>query len=273
MILIILLILSEKTIIMKPKALILRAPGTNCDQETAWAFQVAGAETEFLHINQLMENPASTGGFQILCVPGGFSYGDDVGAGRILASQFTSRLRDCIDQFRSAGNLVLGICNGFQVLIKTGFLVPPDGQGLPVTLTWNDTGRYDCRWVTLRTGQSDCVFLRDTELLYLPIAHAEGRFVVRDQATLGQLDRDRQLALRYVKPDGSNGQVPWPFNPNGSDDNIAGLCDASGRVFGLMPHPERFIDPTHHPRWTRCSLADIKIDGLKIFQNAVSYFS
>ena len=133
---------------MKPKALVLRAPGTNCDQETAHAFQLAGGDAEFMHINQSIENPAATREYQILCVPGGFSFGDDIGAGRILASKFTSRLKDTIEEFRAAEKLVLGICNGFQVLIKTGFLVPSDEHGLPVTLTWNHNGRYDCRSVS-----------------------------------------------------------------------------------------------------------------------------
>ena len=257
---------------MKPKALVLRAPGTNCDQETAHAFQLAGGDAEFMHINQLIENPSATRDYQILCVPGGFSFGDDIGAGRILASKFTSRLKDTIEEFRAAEKLVLGICNGFQVLIKTGFLVPSDEHGLPVTLTWNHNGRYDCRWVNLRQVGSNCVFTRDTDQMYLPIAHAEGRFVVRDSQTLASLIDGKQLALKYVNPDGSNGHVPHPFNPNGSDENIAGICDQSGRVFGLMPHPERFIDRTQHPRWTRLP-KDLPADGLKIFENAVSYFA
>lgn len=257
---------------MKPKVLVLRAPGTNCDQETAYAFEVAGADADFMHINQLIEQPEATRNYQILCVPGGFSFGDDIGAGRILASKFTSRLSDCIHEFRSAKKLVLGICNGFQVLIKTGFLVPADQSGLPVTLTWNHNGRYDCRWVNLKNAGSESVFLKGTDQLYLPIAHAEGRFVVRNSETLNQLNGARQIALKYVNPDGSNGQVPFPFNPNGSDENIAGLCDASGTVLGLMPHPERFIDRTQHPRWTRLPEA-AEADGLKIFQNAVAYFA
>ncbi len=256
----------------KPRALVLRAPGTNCDQETAYAFRLAGGEADFLHINQLIEQPQATRQYQILCVPGGFSFGDDIGAGRILASKFTSRLKDCIAEFRGAEKLVLGICNGFQVLIKTGFLVPADPQGLPVTLTWNHHGRYDCRWVTLRSAGSNCVFLGDTEQLYLPIAHAEGRFVLRDSQTLERLTQARQLALKYVNPDGSNGEVPYPFNPNGSDENIAGICDETGRVFGLMPHPERYVDPTQHPRWTRLP-KDTPADGLQIFRNAIQYFA
>lgn len=256
---------------MKPKVLVLRSPGTNCDLETAYAFELAGARTRFQHVNRLIENPALIDECQILCIPGGFSYGDDVGAGRILASQFDNHLRDAVHRFRDAGKLVLGICNGFQVLVKTGLLVPPDPAGLPITLTWNDNGRYTCCWVTLRSGESNCVFLRDTDVMYLPVAHAEGRFVARDADVLEQLADNRSVALRYVNADGSNGSVPWPNNPNGSHDNIAGICDSSGHVFGLMPHPERHIDATHHPRWTREGLSDSP-DGLRIFTNAVAHF-
>jgi phosphoribosylformylglycinamidine synthase len=257
---------------MKPNVLVLRSPGTNCDGETALAFEQAGASTELVHINRLIESPALIDEFQIMCFPGGFSYGDDIGAGRILASQTGHFLFDTISRFRDAGKLVLGICNGFQVLIKTGLLVAPDDRGFPVTLTWNDSGRYTCRWVTLRTAGSPCAFLRHVDLMYLPVAHAEGRFVTRDPETLTRLKQQRCVALRYVNGDGSNGTVPFPENPNGSDDNIAGICDPTGRVFGLMPHPERHMHPTQHPRWTREGLAETA-DGMQIFQNAVSHFA
>ncbi len=257
---------------MQPKVLILRSPGTNCEQETAYAFEMAGGRPQLVHINQLMERPELTREFQILCIPGGFSYGDDIAAGRILASQFQLHLRDFLEEFNATQKLVLGICNGFQVLIKTGMLVPPDQNGLPVTLTWNNNGHYTCQWVTLRTGQQHCVFLRDLGTIYLPIAHAEGRFVVRDAATLDSMAAAHQLALRYVNADGSNGEVPYPNNPNGSDDNIAGICDPTGCVFGLMPHPERYVEATQHPRWTREGL-DRQPDGLKLFRNAIAYFA
>ena len=264
---------------MKPKVLILRAPGTNCDQETAYAFELAGASAEFLHINRLMESPQQIADFQILCIPGGFSYGDDVGAGRILASQFIHHLGDVISEFREAGKLILGICNGFQVLLKTGLLIPQENDVLPATLSWNDRGLYDCRWVNLTAGDSSCVFLRDVQELYLPVAHAEGRFSVRDRAVLQTLATQKQIVLRYALPpaqrNGSTGNeaadVPYPYNPNGSIDHIAGICDPSGHVFGLMPHPERHIHGTQHPRWTREGL-QAHPDGLQIFQNAVRYF-
>ena len=254
------------------RALVLRSPGTNCDAETEFAFQQAGAVTSRVHINRLMEHPSLIDDFQIVCFPGGFSYGDDIGAGRVLASQVGNFLFDTISRFRESGKLVLGICNGFQVLLKTGLLVPPDTSGFPVTLTWNTNGRYTCRWVQLRRGNSNCVFLKNVETLYLPVAHAEGRFVARDGASLTSLDESGQLALRYVNANGENGNVPYPANPNGSDDHIAGVCDPGGCVFGLMPHPERHMHPTQHPRWTREGLAEVA-DGMRIFRNAVEHFA
>lgn len=257
---------------MATKVLILRAPGTNCDQETGFAFQLAGAEPTYVHVNQLLEAPAILAEHQILCLPGGFSYGDDIAAGRILASQFQSRLSDVIGEFHSKDKLILGICNGFQILIKTGFLLPNDDQGLPANLTWNDSGRFiDC-WVNLKANDEKCVFLKGIDQMYLPIAHAEGKFVTRTDSILDQLADNNQLALKYCRPGGLNGQVPFPHNPNGSTAHVAGVCDESGRIFGLMPHPERHIDPTHHPRWTREGLKEVG-DGLALFQNAVNYFA
>lgn len=265
----------------KPSVLVLRSPGTNCDEETVFAFEQAGAVAERIHINQLVESPSLLGRFQILCLPGGFSYGDDISAGRILANQMAAKLKDFLEQFQADEKLVLGICNGFQVLLKSGLLVEESNDGFSATLSWNTCGQYEDRWVNLASGNSQCVFLNGIEEMYLPIAHAEGRFSVRDQLAYEHLLDSGQLVLRYSLPpveqgNGSNAKsgevkVPFPYNPNGSIGNVAGICDVSGRVFGLMPHPERFIDRTHHPRWTRLP-ADISVDGMKIFKNAVAYF-
>jgi phosphoribosylformylglycinamidine synthase len=261
----------------QPRVLILRAPGTNCDQEAAFAFQQAGATTESLHINHLLRQPETLRQFQILCIPGGFSYGDDVAAGRILGNLFQHHLGEEMARFKADGKLILGICNGFQVLIKSGVLLEPDAQlGPPATLTWNDSGRFEDRWVRLESLPAHCVFLQGIEAMYLPVAHAEGKFVVREPGVLEELDRKGQLVLRY-RPLSGDGKAdhgepaPYPDNPNGSVANVAGICDASGRVLGLMPHPERHIDPTQHPRWTRGEAAAVG-DGLKVFQNAVGYF-
>jgi phosphoribosylformylglycinamidine (FGAM) synthase-like amidotransferase family enzyme len=231
----------------EPNVLILRAPGTNCDVETAFAFQKAGAKAQRVHINRLLEGPDLLGDFQILCIPGGFSYGDDVAAGRILANQIQHHLAEQMVRFKAAGNLILGICNGFQVLLKSGVLLDGDPRlGQPAT-----------------------------------VAHAEGKFVARDAEALQQLEAGGQLVLRYSPLDAaaagrseSAGWValPYPDNPNGSVANVAGICDGTGRVLGLMPHPERHVDPTHHPRWTRGEAGPVG-DGLQVFVNAVAYFS
>lgn len=255
---------------MSPRVLILRAPGTNCDQETAFAFQAAGGRPEVIHLNRLLENPQLAGNYQILAIPGGFSYGDDISAGRIFGNQIRHHLRDCFEQFKAAGKLIIGICNGVQILVKSGVLLPDRADEPIATLTLNDSGKFEDRWVNLRVVGDKCVFLRGIEQMYLPIAHAEGKFVARDEATLNRLDAGGQLVLRYTTGQTSESAVPYPANPNGAQLDVAGLCDETGRVFGLMPHPERHIDPTHHPRWTREQRE--RGDGLAVFENAVRYF-
>jgi phosphoribosylformylglycinamidine synthase I len=258
---------------MSPRVLILRAPGTNCDQETAFAFQMAGGKPEVIHLNRLLENPQLAANYQILAIPGGFSYGDDISAGRIFGNQIRHHLRDCFEQFKAAGKLIIGICNGVQILVKSGVLLPDRADEPIATLTLNDSGKFEDRWVNLRVVDDKCVFLRGIDQMYLPIAHAEGKFVARDEATLNRLDAGGQLVLRYTLERGQKSEsnaIPYPANPNGAQLNVAGLCDETGRVFGLMPHPERHIDPTHHPRWTR-EPRD-RGDGLAVFENAVRYF-
>src|SRR6476646_10183556 len=254
---------------MTPRVLILRAPGTNCDQETAYAFETAGGKPDVLHLNRLLENPKLAANYQILAIPGGFSYGDDISAGRIFGNQIRHHLRDCLQEFKAAGKLIIGICNGLQILVKSGVLLPDRADEPIATLTLNDSGKFEDRWVDLRVIGDKCVFLRGIERMYLPVAPAEGKFVARDEATLQKLDASGQLVLRYsLSPDSS--AVPYPANPNGAQLNVAGLCDETGRVFGLMPHPERHIDPTHHPRWTREQHE--RGDGLALFENAVRFF-
>ncbi len=247
----------------QPNVLVLRAPGTNCDAETAFAFEQAGAKSETLHINRLLENPSLVDRFQILCIPGGFSYGDDLGAGRIFGNQIQHHLDAALAEFKADGKLILGICNGLQVLMKSPVLLPPDGQDGPAaTLTLNDCGRYHDCWVRLETRGQKCVFLAGIERMYLPVAHAEGKFVARNQAAIDQLESAGQLVLRYLHAD----------NPNGAMADVAGVCDSTGRVLGLMPHPERHIDPTQHPRWTRGEAGPVG-DGLQVFRNAVLHFA
>jgi phosphoribosylformylglycinamidine synthase len=263
----------------KPRVLILRAPGTNCNEETAHAFALAGGVAEQWHINHVLDEPRRLNEFQVFCVPGGFSYGDDIAAGRILGNQLQHHLADALAAFRESGKLILGICNGFQVLLKTDLLSPADESGPTATLTLNDSGRFEDRWVRLRAEPGKCVFLHGIDELELRVTHAEGKFVTRDADTFARVSAGGQIVLRYRRindagPSDSqdpNAVLPFPDNPNGAMGNVAGICDATGRVFGLMPHPESFIDPTQHPQWTRRPEREFG-DGLRVFQNAVRCF-
>ncbi len=259
----------------KPRILILRAPGANCEYETSFAFEQAGGQVELVHINRLLEEPRLADRFQVFCVPGGFSYGDDVAAGRILANQIRHHLADMLARFKEAGKLILGICNGFQVLLKAGALIPECATSGPAaTLTWNNSGRFVARWNDLAVAPAhQCVFLAGIDRMYLPTAHAEGKFAARSPEILRQLGADGQLVLRYCQPEGSytDATLDFPDNPNGSQANVAGVTDSTGRVFGLMPHPDRYIYRHQHRRWARGEGQEPG-DGLAMFRNAVQYF-
>lgn len=253
----------------KPRAIVLRAPGTNCDEETAAAWERAGAVAETWHVSRLIESPGALDQFQVLTIPGGFSYGDDLGAGKILAARLATVLDESLKRFRDRGGLVLGICNGFQVLVRAG-LLPGDTTMGRATLARNLSGRFESRWVRLVVSGGACPFLPDHSAgpIELPVAHAEGRFVPSSAEDLARLDRAGRIVLRYAGAGGRPTQ-DYPDNPNGSPAGVAGLCDATGRILGLMPHPERFVDRWHHPRWTRSSGAAPPPDGLALFTNAV----
>jgi phosphoribosylformylglycinamidine synthase subunit PurQ / glutaminase len=253
----------------RPRALVLRAPGANCDQETEFAFTQAGALADRIHIRQLREQPRLLLQYQILAIPGGFTYGDDVAAGKILASQLNHFLGEVLRQFRDRERLILGICNGFQVLLKAGLLLQPDDEGPLATLAHNESGKFEDRWIHLQAVPDRCAFLKGYTRLHLPVAHGEGRFIVREPWLLKGLEQTGQVVLRYVDADGN--PTGYPGNPNGSQAAVAGICDATGRVMGLMPHPERHLLPTQHPQWTRLGLAS-EGDGLRLFRNAVECF-
>ena len=253
----------------KVRAIVLRAAGINCDMETEYALELAGAQAERVHINRLIENPAALQEYQILVIPGGFSYGDDVAAGKILANQTTHHLSPQLRKFIDDGKVVLGICNGFQVLVKAGIL-PGDcgiGQGR-VTITYNDSGKFEDRWVYLSPATDRCIFIEAGRQIYLPVAHGEGKVVTSEEGVLEKLRAEKYVAFRYVDQAGRPGG--YPVNPNGSVDSIAGLTDSTGRVLGLMPHPERYVRHTQHPHWTRLSERSDG-DGMTIFRNAVRY--
>lgn len=249
---------------MEPKALIIRTAGINCDKETEFAFNLAGAKTDLQHINYVKKKN-NLSDYQIICIPGGFSYGDDLGAGKIFSLEFLYWLKDQLKAFIDKGGLILGICNGFQVLVKTGILPDLDFQQ-KVTLTVNDSGRFEDRWVYLKV-ESENIWLKDLpELINLPVAHGEGKFYA-ESSILDKIEIEGKVVLRYVdslaKPAG------YPFNPNGSMNNIAGIGDASGRILGLMPHPERDMFQHHSPFWKEKEVVPF---GKKFFKNAVDYF-
>ncbi len=276
---------------MAVRVLIVRAAGTNCDVETAYAWRLAGAHPETLHVKRVLEQPILLRSFQVLTLPGGFSYGDDLAAGTILANQLRHFASDELLRFIDDGKLVLGICNGFQVLVKIGLLPDPRRGERLVTLAFNRCGRFEARWVRLRSEATHCRFLPPNTVLELPVAHAEGRVVCRDDTVLRNvIDRGhvcltyvektervptaRARARRSVSPEpncGVDRPCAYPANPNGSAADIAGLTDARGQVLGLMPHPERFVDPTQHPLWTR-HRENREPDGLLVFKSAVASF-
>jgi len=286
----------------KVNVIILRAAGTNCDLETQYAWELAGARAERVHLRRLIDQPRLLDRYQILTIPGGFSYGDDIAAGRIFAAQLRRHLLDELRAFIAGGRLVLGICNGFQILVQAGLLpYPHEGGGAgasgagaraarnPVcTVTANDPPGFQDRWVTLLAQRSPCLFTEPGRLYELPIAHAEGRVVFADGQSLERVVESGLNALSYV-PQGVTAEeaaahaheANWlggrpapapgqpPYNPNGSQADIAGLCDPTGRVLGLMPHPERFVTWTQHPCWTSRPPREPG-DGLLLFRRAVA---
>jgi len=266
------------------KALVLTGYGLNCDVETAHALELAGASAERVHLNAVIDGSVALSDFRILVFVGGFSWGDDHGAGVIQAVRMKHRAGERILRFVEDGNLVLGICNGFQTMVNLGLLpgFDHDYQRRSVALTYNDCGNFRDDWVWLKINpDSPCVFTRGLDAMELPVRHGEGKFVA-DAKTLARLAADRQVVCRYALPDGSPAEGKFPYNPNGSVMDIAGICDPTGRVFGLMPHPEAFNHLSNHPNWTRLR-EDVRrglirpgalpLTGIRLFQNAVAFLS
>jgi len=235
-----------------PKVLVLRAAGTNCDPETAHAFERFGARAEVLHVNRLLEQPEQLLEHHLLALPGGFAYGDDAGAGAVLAAELGTRLSEPLRRFLDEGGLVLGICNGFQALVRLGLLPGLDDViGQPeVALTDNDSHKYEDRWVRLGIASRRCVFVGDMPEPELPLAHGEGKLLTRNDDVRRRLVAEDRIVFRYVDASGRPTQ-DYPANPNGAELAVAGLTDRTGRVLGLMPHPERALFGWHHPDWTR----------------------
>lgn len=251
------------------RVLVLRAAGINCDEEVMHCWHLAGAKPTLIHINPFVEQPSILDEYQIVTIPGGFSYGDDIAAGQILAQRILLRLEEPLHKFVDRGGGLLGICNGFQVLVRTGFLPGGNAGRDQVTVTCNDSAKFEARWVRLQVCTDRCVFLRPDTHLELPVEHAEGKVVTASDTVTQRLEENGQVAVRYVDVDGSFDR--YPANPNGSVRGIAGLCDPTGRVFGLMPHPDRHFQHTHHPLWTRRNPQGPP-DGLTVFQNAVRHW-
>jgi len=252
---------------MPPRALILHAAGTNRDHEAAQALRLAGALPEIVPLNALRQGSHLWSDFQLLVIPGGFSYGDALGAGKLLALDLQAYFADQVRAFVEQGKPVVGICNGFQALVKAG-LLPGDGRS-QATLTFNASGRFECRWVTLLPASRRCLWTAGlVEPIYCPVAHGEGRFLPARSDLIGELSASGQIALTYALSGGTPANGAYPENPNGSTADIAGICNAAGNVLGLMPHPEDHVLPYQHPRWTRGEAGRM---GLPLFQNAVRH--
>ncbi len=239
---------------MTPRSIVLRAPGTNCDGETVCALDAAGSQVELLHVNRLIANPSLLDRARLLVLPGGFTFGDDVASGAVLAWTLAARLKPALDAFVESGRLLLGVCNGFQILVRLGLL---PGGAARAALAENLSGRFVDRWVRLRSGARPGPWLEPDREYLMPVAHGEGRFEWFPDAE-GASVPDEQIALRYIAPDAPDRAAPaaYPHNPNGSRFDIAGITNPGGNVLGLMPHPERFVRPEHHPSWTRYRLPD-----------------
>lgn len=280
----------------KPKVLVLKADGTNCDEETAFAFNLAGGDSKIVHVNELRAREEDLRNYQILAIPGGFSYGDDIISGKILAVELTSFFSEELSKFIERKNtIIIGICNGFQVLVRTGLLPFRKIGTMDATLTNNDSGKFECRWVNLRIEKnSRCAFLNNENytsdggrlilsevegeamtpprwtrngIVSYQVAHGEGKFFAGSE-TIKTIEKSNLVVFRYVDEKGKPTQK-YPDNPNGALNAIAGICDPTGRILGLMPHPERFVRRDQHPNWRRMS--EFEPQGFPVFQRIVQY--
>ncbi|PIP19943.1 MAG: phosphoribosylformylglycinamidine synthase I [Candidatus Omnitrophica bacterium CG08_land_8_20_14_0_20_41_16] len=268
----------------KIKVCVLRTAGTNCDKETAFAFSLVGASAELVHINNLASAKVNLSNYHILALPGGFSYGDDIASGKIFANELKYKLSADLKKFIQEGKLIIGICNGFQILVKSGLLPGNDSLIQEASLIINDSGKFEDRWVYLSSrvrefasSRVKCIWTKNLpEIIYLPVAHGEGKFIVKDKKVLSRIKKNGQVVFSYC--DALGRLTGWPANPNGSLQNIAGIYDTTGRILGLMPHPERHIQLWQHPRWedskprtTGLQVRGKSGVGLQIFKNGVDY--
>ena len=265
------------------RSLIITGFGINCEEEMAAAYRMAGAETDIVHLNDILIKNHSIHAYHILNFPGGFSFGDDIASGKVLANKIKYKklasgntLLDDIKTFLSEGKFVLGVCNGFQVLVKMGLLPNLSGEiEQEVTLTHNDSGKFEDRWVFCKVNpHSDCPFLKGIDIIPLPVRHGEGKLIIKNNAIKKHIVQQNLNCLSYSDEEGKVTDE-YPLNPNGADLACAGLCDTSGQVFGLMPHPEAFLSLYNHPDWGRIKRLHPNIseegEGLKIFKNIVEH--
>ncbi|MFH0884771.1 MAG: phosphoribosylformylglycinamidine synthase I [Candidatus Micrarchaeota archaeon] len=252
---------------MTLKALVLYGYGINCENESKYAIEKSGGKADILHLNAILDNPKILESYNMLMIPGGFSFGDDLGSGKVFGNKMKFRLRDQLADFTKADKLIFGICNGFQVMVKMGLLPVPDFRQR-VSLTTNDSGHYEDRWVFLKANTlSPCVFTKGIENILVPVRHGEGKFIPKDKETLEELKQNNQVVFQYVDENGA--LAGFPYNPNGSVENVAGICDRTGRVFGMMPHPEAFNIVENCPYWVKGTVREPL--GLRLFKNAVTY--
>ncbi len=266
----------------KVKAIVITGYGTNCEMEMAHACKLGGAEqVDIVHMSELLHDEYRLDDYHLLNLPGGFLDGDDLGAGQAGAHRMKyaeiagagEKVQDQLLRFIKDGKLIIGVCNGFQLMVKMGLLPGFDKQydNRQVSLTYNDSGRFEDRWVNLLVEQnSPCVFTKGLTSLYFPVRHGEGKFVAKDDATMKRVQDQQLVALRYAHPETGQATMDYPYNPNGSPDAIAGICDPTGRLFGMMPHPEAFLHRTNHPRWTREDLPE-EGQGVALFRNGINF--
>lgn len=264
----------------RPKAIVITGNGTNCEREAAHACRLGGFETDIVHISRILYGEVTLDSYQFLNLTGGFLDGDDLGSAMVQANRLKyavvrgsgERVFEQLNRFIEGGKPILGVCNGFQLLVKMGLLPGLDGGREPVaTLTTNDSGRFEDRWVSLRVEEgSPCIFTKGLEQVPLPVRHGEGKFVVREAGTLDRLGSGKLIPVRYVDPVTGLPTMDYPANPNGSSGSVAGVCSPSGLLFGLMPHPEAYLHRVNHPRWTREDLPE-EGAGIAFFRNACDY--
>lgn len=260
---------------MKPRVCVLRTDGTNADEELFYTFEKFGAQPEYVHVNELRNKSKKLKNYHILALPGGFAYGDDVASGKILAVELMSYLKNEMQNFVEKKGLVIGICNGFQTLVRTGLLPFTKYGQMDVTLSQNESGHFECRWVKIKPQKSKCVFLNgQNDVFEIAVNHGEGRLYAKDDI-ISKLEKDELVIFRYVDDKGKPTNQ-YPENPNGSTNAIAGLCNETGRIIGMMPHPEKFVDITQYPNWRRNLPAGRQVPNAKppgefVIKNMVIY--